>query len=180
MDETVRPTAEDVSQAVIRMACGAAVDWVLDMASSRMGVFRRVVYGASGAIDCPGERNGRPPTLYLAGREKPLVGRDILELLPAYELDPVTSALFGSGAADYPFSPDEADQKLLALEYREFADAIRNGRSPEVDGPAGLRAVALVYAILESAAVGESVRMEDVLSGKIDAYQREIDDAIGV
>ena len=180
MEETVRPTAEDVSVATIRMANGAAVDWMLDQAAGRMGYFRRAVYGTEGAIACPGERNGRPPTLHLDAREQPLTGREILEVLPDFELDEVTSALFGQRATDYSFSGDEADIKILGLEYHEFAEAIRNDRPPEVDGMAGLKAVALVYAILESSAAGASVRFEDVASGKVDAYQKEIDEAMGV
>jgi predicted dehydrogenase len=180
MEESVRPTAEDVSTATIRMAGGATVDWMLDMAAKRMGYFKRVVYGTAGCIDCPGERNGRPATLHLDDREKSLVGREIMEALPDFDPDPVTSALFGPKATDYSFSPDEADLKILALEYHEFAEAILNDRPSEVDGVAGLKAVALIYAILESSAAGTSVRLEDVESGKVDAYQREIDEAIGV
>jgi predicted dehydrogenase len=180
MEETVRPTAEDVSAATVRMASGATVDWRLDQAAKRMGYFRRAVYGTKGAVDCPGERNGRPATLHLEDRERPLVGREILEVLPDFELDPVTSALFGKRAVEYSFSPDEADLKILALEYHEFAEAVLNDRPPEVDGIAGLKAVALIYAILESSVAGTSLRVEDVEAGKVDAYQREIDEAIGL
>ena len=180
MEKTVRATAEDLSTATIRMANGASVDWRLDQAARGMGFFRRWVYGTEGGIECPGERNGRPPTLYLDEGKRKLVGREIVDLIPEFDHDPVTSALFGRKAAEYGFSGDEADLKIVALEFYEFAESILNDRPPEVDGVAGMKAVALVYAILESSVAGTSVLIKDVEAGRIDVYQQEIDAAIGL
>src|SRR5204862_344860 len=52
-------------------------------------------------------------------------------------------------------------------------------RPPEVTAALGARAVAIVYAMLESGVTGAAVRVADVMDGKVDAYQREIDAGLG-
>ena len=44
----------------------------------------------------------------------------------------------------------------------------------------GRRAVALVYALFESQAVGRPVTIAEVEAGEVDAYQREIDEHLGL
>ena len=45
----------------------------------------------------------------------------------------------------------------------------------EIDAEEGLRSKAVSEAIYESGKSGEVVKVADVLSGKIDAYQRDVD-----
>ena len=54
------------------------------------------------------------------------------------------------------------------------------GRPPETSGEEGLRDLAAAYAILESAVAGRALRLEEVLSGAADAYQRCIDRHYGL
>ena len=42
----------------------------------------------------------------------------------------------------------------------------------------GLRALAVVYAILESGVAGREVSVDEVITGKIHAYQDEIDQSL--
>ena len=67
-----------------------------------------------------------------------------------------------------------------ALEQYELAEAILNGRDLEVDGEEGLKDVAAVYAICESARAGRTVTMQEVESAAVYAYQAEIDTALGI
>jgi myo-inositol 2-dehydrogenase / D-chiro-inositol 1-dehydrogenase len=60
-------------------------------------------------------------------------------------------------------SREEIFQGLLAGEIREFADCIRTGRVPEIDGAQGLRNVAVVLAAVESARRGAVVVVEEML-----------------
>jgi hypothetical protein len=46
----------------------------------------------------------------------------------------------------------------------------------EVSGEEGLRDLACSYAVLESATLNRPVRVADVLSGEVEAYQREINE----
>ena len=59
--------------------------------------------------------------------------------------------------------------------HRALAEAVAEGRPPEVDGLAGLQAKAVCYACYESSLAGKPVRPADVESGKVNAYQRPID-----
>jgi predicted dehydrogenase len=58
--------------------------------------------------------------------------------------------------------------------YDDWFDAIRAGGQPETSGEEGLRDLATAFAIPESSLAGGPVAVADVLSGRVDAYQREI------
>jgi 1,5-anhydro-D-fructose reductase (1,5-anhydro-D-mannitol-forming) len=68
----------------------------------------------------------------------------------------------------------------FAVEVWDFVNSIATGRKPEMDGYAGLRAKALCECCYESATAGKPVRYSDVLEGRIDAYQKPIDDYWGL
>jgi predicted dehydrogenase len=92
------------------------------------------------------------------------------ELLPRHGYDPDNLA---------------ADNRVplrfgVGLEIIDFARAIRAGRQPEVTVEDGRLAVALSYAILESAVARRSVKLSEVLEGTACAYQAVIDEATGL
>ena len=98
-----------------------------------------------------------------------------------YRLDRVDTAVFGEERPwTYDFDFATTDRKLIALEYAELAACIRTGVAPEVGGAVGKRAVALVYALFESQVAGRPVTLAEVESGAVDAYQREIDEHVGL
>ena len=68
----------------------------------------------------------------------------------------------------------------VTIECYDFLDAIQNDREPEVTGEVGMKAKALAESIFESSACGQAVKYDDVLSGKIDAYQRPINEYWGI
>jgi predicted dehydrogenase len=68
----------------------------------------------------------------------------------------------------------------VVLECYDFLMAVREGRAPEVDGTAGMKAKAIAEAIYESGVTGQLVQMADVLSGQARSYQREIDERWGL
>jgi UDP-N-acetyl-2-amino-2-deoxyglucuronate dehydrogenase len=68
----------------------------------------------------------------------------------------------------------------VMLEVYDFINAIREGRRPDLDGWDGLIAQAVPEAFFESSECGQSVKMDDILSGRVDAYQREINDKWGI
>ena len=96
-------------------------------------------------------------------------------------LEPVAATLFGGERPwTYDFDFATTDRKILKLEYHELARCVRRGTRPEVDGEMGRRDVALVYALFESQLAGRPVTIAEVKSGAIDAYQREIDEHLGL
>jgi UDP-N-acetyl-2-amino-2-deoxyglucuronate dehydrogenase len=64
----------------------------------------------------------------------------------------------------------------FAYEIWEFIEVVRGNRAKvEVDAREGMRSLAICEAVYESAYSGEAVRVDDVLEGKISAYQEKID-----
>jgi len=68
----------------------------------------------------------------------------------------------------------------FALAYRDWLDSIVARRQPEMNGREGLHDLATAFAIMESATARAPVAVADVLSGKIDAYQRAINQHYGL
>jgi predicted dehydrogenase len=68
----------------------------------------------------------------------------------------------------------------FTLECYDFAQAVATGRPVEVSGETGLLAKAIAFAIYESATLGQAVRVEDVLSGKVEVYQRWLNEKWGI
>ncbi len=177
---TVEATGEDAMFGLITFANGALGQWTDHYAGHGQPFSHRMVFGTHGSIAAPGDRNGNPVRLTLDDGTDRHDAR-VLDYAPSYRLEPVAADLFGDERPwtyDYPFTA--TDRKLLALEHQELASCIRNGTRPEVDGPAGRRAVALVYALFESQLAGRPVTIAEVESGAVDAYQREIDEHLGL
>jgi predicted dehydrogenase len=68
----------------------------------------------------------------------------------------------------------------FGLELLDFLRSIETGRPMETDGVEGVRDLACAYSLLESATLRQPVRVADVLSGAVHAYQEEIDAHYGV
>ena len=126
------------------------------------------------------DRSGGRISLHIAGQGEIPFDR-LLDLAPNFRLDAVTAGLFGGQRlAEYSFSFAETDRKLLAVEYADFAGAIRGEHPPEVDAEQGARSVALAYALLESGAIGRPVTVAEVLAEELGGYQQSIDQGLGL
>ena len=68
----------------------------------------------------------------------------------------------------------------FALELLEFIRAIRTGEKPDNSGWEGLRDIVISYAITESSWCGSPVRIEDIISGKTEGYQKELNEKYGL
>jgi hypothetical protein len=68
----------------------------------------------------------------------------------------------------------------FGLELLDFLCAVDAGGAMEASGDEGLRDLACSMAVLESSTTGCRVRFSDVLEGRVDAYQREIDAHYGI
>lgn len=180
MPASFEVTAEDACYATLVFANGAVGQTIEDHAGQGQGLWVRQIHGAAGSLELPGDRTGRPIVLHRTG-QTPIGDGRLLDLVPAFSLDPVTAALFGGDRLwryDLPF--EETDRKLLAIEYAELAGAILGERAVEVDIVQGTRSVGVTYAMLESGLSGQAVLLDAVLNEAIDAYQREINDSVGI
>jgi hypothetical protein len=105
----------------------------------------------------------------------------ILEFAPNYHLEPAAAELFGGERLwTFDFEFNDTDQKLLALEYHELGACVATGAQPEVTGYEGMADLALTYAPFESGVLGRPVTLDEVMAGRVDQYQREIDVALGL
>jgi predicted dehydrogenase len=165
---------------VLTFKNSAVGQYIEDHAGHGQGLWQRVIYGSNGSLNLPSDRSGKPVVAILD--DKGTINNErILELIPDYHLEDMTAKLFGGERIwhyDFPFS--EIDGKLLAVEYYDFAESILKGRSPGVNSYQAERSVGLTYAMLESAKLGRSVTMDEIMSEKVTTYQDEINDIIGL
>jgi len=179
-EEVISPDAEDAAYATLTFESGAVCQFVEDHGGWGQSIRQRTIHGSKGSLSLPGDRTGKPLALHRSG-EDVIQDEGILDRVPDFRLDEVTSVLFGGPRPhryDLPFQ--ETDRKLLALEYADFGKAIQEGKGTQVDLEDALRSVALPYAMLESQKAHRTVTMEEVLSGQIDAYQRELNEMLAL
>lgn len=93
-----------------------------------------------------------------------------------------TTALFNAGAdaaTKAQFYPHGFTDPYTIQQY-DWLHAIEQGGQPETDGEVGLYDLAAAFAMIESSHLGRTVTLEEVLSGEVADYQREIDDFYGI
>lgn len=169
--------ADGEDSLVAAMTTAAGVDVHLAYIPSGRGhtYGERVLHGRNGSLEIPADRSDGDVVLHLADGTRS--GREVAEFLGSrFELDPVTIDVMGpdgTGGKGAPWA--DVDAGHLAIELADFADAVLDGRAPEVDGLGGLRALAVVHAGFESGLLGRAVSVDEVLSGAVHSYQDDID-----
>ena len=76
----------------------------------------------------------------------------------------------------FPYGLDDG----ISNECWDFVEAVAEGRPPEIDAAAGLKAKSVCFALYESATLGRPVKLVDVESGTVNAYQAPIDAYWGI
>jgi predicted dehydrogenase len=74
--------------------------------------------------------------------------------------------------SDFPIATEDG----FALTQHDWLEAIRRNRQPEIDGWEGLKDLACAYAVLESSLAGKRMVVQDVLEGRIEDYQRPLNE----
>ncbi|MDR3473706.1 MAG: Gfo/Idh/MocA family oxidoreductase [Devosia sp.] len=172
----ITATGEDSFVATYTMASGLTVQMAYVASGPGKGWMQRTVHGRNGSLEIFNDRTGKAPILHTADGD--LTGRALADKV-GFKLDVLTERLYGAEISyEKPWA--EIDAGLLAIELHDFATAITEQRPPEVDGWGGLTAVASVLAAYESGLAGKAVSMDDVLEGRISAYQDDIDAALGL
>jgi predicted dehydrogenase len=171
---SVPATAEDTVVSVIGFANGAQGQWTQSYAGHGQGYGTKLIYGSLGSLRPGGTRNGISPLLKHDGEEE-LSGDALLALVPDFHLDEITARLYGGERlASFQMPFPDADRKLLAIEYHEFAECILRGTTPEVDARMGRRAMALCYAACESSVRNRPVTLDEVEAETANAYEADI------
>jgi len=181
-DGQIVATGVDTVMAVTRYTSGVMGTISMSWAAQGEGTHLGIIYGDEGCLRLPHSRSGNQIHLTLSGSSEPLSGQEVLALVPDFELDDITAPFFSGQKrlASYDKTFPESDAALIAIEMQDFANAIRGDSKPEVDGAVGLKAVAECYAVLESGSAGIPVTLADVEQDRVNAYQEEINDSIGL
>ncbi|MCZ6676304.1 MAG: Gfo/Idh/MocA family oxidoreductase [Candidatus Poribacteria bacterium] len=173
-------TAEDAAYATLTFKNGVVGQYIEDHAGRGQGVWARHIYGSRGSMVLPGDRSGGNLTLHVDG-EAAINNEKILDLVPDFHLDAVTTDLFGGNRLwCYEFPFPETDRKIIAIEYGDFAEAISGEHPVEVDAEQGTRSVAVSYAILESGETGRLITIDEMIAEQVDDYQREINESLAI
>ena len=126
-----------------------------------------------------GERLGIPGTPALFGSKGSIRGGElVLDGGPRQALQQQFELAL-SGTEHEQFFPLRL-RDPFAIQQLDWLRAIERGGDPETSGQEGLRDLACAYAIVESSALGRQVTLDEVLDGRADAYQREIDEHYGL
>lgn len=171
--ETVPVECDDLYTAQLTFESGAQGMWTMHFGSAGERQWQRTVHGTEGMTSGPSDRSGGAVRLQ-RGAET-LEGDALVASLPDFELPEIETRLFGTRPGGFQYPSEVTDRKLIAAETADFLDAVRDNRPPEVSGETGLRAAAIVMALLESTAAEAPVRVEDVLAGQVRQFQDFLD-----
>jgi predicted dehydrogenase len=165
----------------LRDASGEIVDSVEADADDAFMAFTTFETGAIGQLSFSFSGHGEPitqsgPVLYgsrgcIKGEAVMLDGQPPTTLDDYYAQHGTADAamLFPRGVTD-PFG----------LLIGDWLDGIREGRPAETSGVEGLHDLAASFAIMESSQAGRAVTLAEVLDGRVDAYQRDLDQQYGL
>lgn len=177
-DGSLHPAdAEDLILGAARFEDGTLASWTLNLAGRSETEFVRIVHGTRGTLSIPQDRTGAALHLELkdGGDLREIPPDAQLQLVPDFQLDAVTAALFGGERlASYERPWAETDANLLAIELADFAHAISTGTPPETDGVQGLRSLAIAYGFLEADYLGRTVTVDELINGTAIPYQDAI------
>jgi predicted dehydrogenase len=158
---------EDTWHAVIRFKSGLHMTWTYSRSLyGERQVFAHY-YGSEGMM----KDLGFPFHPFQGGGVAHLADGSVV-LSEQIQLDYLMGLADAQRAQLFPYGSTDG----FAIEVWDFVNAIATGRKPEMDGTDGLRAKTLSECCYESAVAGAPVKYDDVLEGRIDAYQRPIDE----
>jgi len=182
MDEVspgvMRATGDDSIVALYETSSGILIELCYLPSGPGRRWVQRTVHGRRGSMAVPPDRSGGAVVVQLD--DVKLSGGELRRELGGFELEGVAAAFFGSDGTEYELPFAEVDASTIGIELDDFAGAVLGHRPPEVDGLAGLRAVAGVWAVAESRASGAALRIGDVADGTICGAQAPVDFALGL
>lgn len=165
--KVVKNDNEDTWFATINFKRGITGIWTCTLAAPGEGFNKVVYYGSEGSLVDSGDIFHGPfdgaKVVLKDGKEYSMeqLKKDYFKELG----DEGMEKLFPHGFTDG-----------VLLECYDFVDAIENDSEPNVTAEMGLKAKSICESIFESGFCGQAVKYDDVVSGKIDAYQKKINE----
>jgi len=168
--EEIRVTRDKAGKVIDQVRCEVD-DTFFTLINFESGAVGQVLFSVAGH----GEPTGIPGGRIIYGSRGCIKGDTVIqddgtragvtELFDKKASREVKEKFFPRGLTD-PF----------ALETYEFLRAIQEGREMETSGRDGLRDMAASYAMIESSLLNRPVRIEEVESGKLANYEKEINE----
>jgi predicted dehydrogenase len=163
---------EDYFTATINFESGVIGQWSRTSAFPGHDWFQCAIYATQGAIVDPSG------DIFHGPHGKAEVRRPGQEAQTLGALFPTFLETLSPERKQRLFPHDFTDG--FTLECYDFAQAVATGRQVEVTAEVGLKAKAIAFAIYESAATGQAVTLDDVLSGRVEVYQRWLNEKWGI
>ena len=174
----IQATGDDSLLGLYQMRSGVWVQLAYVPSGPGERYFQRTIHGSKGSMTIPRDRTGDAVVVRLG--DTCLSGAELREALDGFHLDAYAARFFGEAGTEYDLPFSDVDAATLGIELEDFARAITEARAPEVDGRAGMMAVAAIWALAESQMAGTRVRVDDVASGAVSTAQRHVDSALGL
>jgi predicted dehydrogenase len=145
---------------VLTFANGVTGQWTSTSVAPGQGFNKRVVYGEEGSLDLSAGLKTRKQELK--------VDELVYEFMNTISKDE-KERFFPRGVTD-----------SFATELKEFIDAALHGNPMETSGEDQYKSLAVCFGVYESAATNQPVRIKDIEDLKIEAYQRDLNEGLGV
>jgi len=166
-DKLVKDAREDFWTSIFNFKSGVIGTWSWTISAPGKGFTQLTLTGSKGTIvdsdifhPSASQANGEAQLIDGTTYSMPKLQSMYLDTLSQKQKD----RLFPYGLTDG-----------MALELWDFIDALSIGRDVEIDAVEGLNSKAVSEAIYESGKSGQVVKVSDVISGKVNAYQKDVD-----
>lgn len=171
---------EDTLFAVLTFKNGITGTWSWSFDAPGEGFQKVLFYGSEGSLST----ETRHAIFHLYWRQGEMIEQGLLTQREGtqFTFDELHGLYKAATPEDqYAFLFPAGVQNGFAYEIWEFMEVVRGNRERvEVDAWDGIKSLAVCEAVYESATCGEPVKVDDVLSGKIDAYQAPINEHWGI
>ena len=172
MKSGLKVTVDDTSLALIVYEGNTYSHWFWSRATPAYTIETRMIYGSRGAIAIEG-----PPWAYRLKSIR-IQHEDYVEELSGRYIGDRLRSLMDKELEEKWFP--HGVTYSFATEIYDFYYACIHGVKPEVDGWEAYRDMAIIFAIYESSVLGEPVKIEDIEKLKIEEYQSEINEKLGI
>jgi predicted dehydrogenase len=160
----VKTAIDDMAMAIIEYENKIHVQWYWNsVAAGETQPTTRLIYGSKGRID---------------GQFLQIQKEDSVEKYSMNTIEKKWRESIGPKELEKLFPKGTKD--TFTIELFDFYESIVNKRKPEVDGWEGYKDVSIIFGLYESAALGEAVTIKDAQDLKVEKYQKEINEYVGL
>jgi len=159
----VEVTVDDMTMAIVIYEGGIYAQWLWTRSAPGKAINLRMIYGSKGSVSNDGLSIQKENSVEMQGMST-LVSRMFEGLKPEEK------------ARWFPMDITDT----VATELYDFYDSVVNHRAPEVDGSEAYRDMAIPLGFYESALLKKPVSVRDVEELKVEEYQKEINEKLGI